>query len=78
MEIKIEMWYTTTLYKPDAFRNNKIAKIAKYKLYIVALQEIRRFENGNMQAKNAIVFYINTKYNKHEKLINFMVDNIIF
>jgi len=73
-EIKIGTWNIRTLYKPGALRNIN-SEIAKYKLHIVALQEIRWLGNGNVQAKNATVFYSGTKSNRHEKGIGFVVNN---
>jgi len=75
-EIRIGTWNIRTLYIPGALRNIN-SEIAKYKLHIVALQEIRWLGNGNVQAENATVFYSGTNSNRHEKGVGFVVNNTI-
>lgn len=75
-EIRIGTWNIRTLYIPGALRNIN-SEIAKYKLHIVALQEIRWLGNGNVQAENATVFYSGTNSNRHEKGVGIVVNNTI-
>lgn len=54
--LRFGTWNIRTLFKPGAFRT-LVDEVEKYRLGIVALQELRWSDTGLMQLKNTTLFY---------------------
>ncbi|KAL4154352.1 hypothetical protein QTP88_000231 [Uroleucon formosanum] len=52
-------------------------EIEKYKVPIVAIQEIRWLGNGNVQSSNSTIFFSGKETGKHEQGVGFVVRNSI-
>ncbi|XP_029342106.1 uncharacterized protein LOC115033527 [Acyrthosiphon pisum] len=63
-----------TLYKAGALKNI-VEEIEKYKVPIVAIQEIRWLGNGNVQSSNSTIFFSGKETGKHEQGVGFVVRN---
>jgi hypothetical protein len=53
-----------SLYRADSLKT-VASELAKYNLYLVALQEIRWVEGGNQPANNYTFIYVNVNGNDH-------------
>jgi len=73
MELRIGTWNIRTLYKPGALKIIT-EEVEKYKIPLVAVQEIRWTGEGNIRSNNSTIFYSGTKNNRHEKGLGFVVN----
>jgi len=71
--LKLGTWNIRTLNKPGAFKYVMDSKNS-YKLDILALQETRWPDRGNMKKENTTFFYSETDGGKHENGVGFMVN----
>ncbi|XP_060846523.1 craniofacial development protein 2-like [Rhopalosiphum padi] len=51
-----------------------IDEITRYKIPIVAIQEVRWLNSGSIQSGNSIIFYSGLQTGRHEKGVGFMID----
>lgn len=63
-----------TLNKPGALKY-VLEEQKKYKLDILAIQEIRWTGNGNIKKENITLFYSGSENGKHEYGVGFMVQD---
>ncbi|KAL4126161.1 hypothetical protein QTP88_010387 [Uroleucon formosanum] len=76
LETRFRTWNIRTLYKAGALKNI-VEEIEKYKVPIVAIQEIRWLGNGNVQSSNSTIFFSGKETGKHEQGVGFVVRNSI-
>jgi exonuclease III len=73
-ELRIGTWNIRTLFKLDALKT-VIDKIKRYKLPIVALQEVRWPRSGNIRSGNHTIFYSGSEDGKYEYGVGLLIDN---
>jgi hypothetical protein len=66
LELGIGTWNIRTLFKPGALKG-MIDEITRYKIPIVAIQEVRWLNSGSIQSGNSIIFYSGLQTGRHEK-----------
>lgn len=76
VEIRIGTWNIRTLYKPGALKI-VTEEIEKYKIPLVAVQEIRWTGEGTIRSNNSTIFYSGTKNNRHGKGVGLVVNEKI-
>lgn len=68
-------WNIRTLNKPGALKYVLEEQNNKYKLDVLAIQEIRWTGNGNIKKENITLFYSGFGNGKHENGVGFMVQD---
>lgn len=74
--LRIGTWNIRTLFNPVAIKT-VTDQIKKYKLPVVALQELRWPGNGNVKSKNYTIFYSGSENGRHEYRVGFMISDAI-
>jgi len=70
--LRFGTWNIRTLYKPGALQN-LIQVTNSYRPDIIALQEMRWPETGNVKSDNVTLFYSGPNNEKHENGVGFMI-----
>jgi len=70
------MDHKNTLFKPGAMKT-VTSLIQKYKLPVVALQELRWPYNGNARPEHYTIFYSGLENGSHEYGVGFMISDAI-
>jgi|UniRef100_A0A2S2QRZ9 hypothetical protein len=63
-------------FKPGALKC-MIDKITRYKISIVAIQEVRWLNSGYIQSGKSIIFYSGLQTGRHEKGVGFVIDKAV-
>lgn len=74
--LRLGTWNIRTLNKPGAFKYVIDAKNS-YNLDILALQEVRWPDSGNIKKGNTTLFYSGTNNGRHENGVGFMINKKI-
>lgn len=74
--LRINTWNIRSPFKPGAMKTIT-DQVQKYKLPLVALQELRWTGNGNIKSENYTIFYSGSENSKHEYGLGFMISDLI-
>jgi len=76
LELRIGTWNIRTLFKPVALKC-MIDEITRYKIPIVAIQEVRWLNSGSIQCGNSIILYSGLQIGRHDKGVGFVIEKAV-